>query len=227
MIKNLEIYTSIIMSLSTVQQALARIYTDSKLRDNFLANPDVVGISLGLNCQEIIDLSKISRQQVNLFAASLKNKRLKEVYKLLPLTYKVLGKKFDSLFIKYSETYLPSGSKKHLSDAIAFSNFLQEYLTQENPYSTWLLDVLRYEKVRFKMFDKKSLLICDRFNYNLESLINYLDSNSSPILSFQPNFVIWFRLTPKSNWHSLFISIPKFSYIIKLWKFNAAKKSAI
>ena len=202
------------MSLQRVQQVLARIYTDSKLRDDFLTNPDVIGVSLGLNCQEIKQLSKLSSQQVNLFASSLKHKRLGEIRKLLPLTYKVLGEKFNNLFLKYSETFLPSGSKKHLSDAVFFSNFLQEYLTQDNPYPTWLLDVLRYEKVRLEMFDGKRLFICDRFDYNLEYLINNLDFNTLPLLRFQPNIGIWFRLTPKSNWRSLFLPIPQFSYIL-------------
>ncbi|MDJ0648174.1 MAG: hypothetical protein QNJ60_05650 [Xenococcaceae cyanobacterium MO_188.B19] len=215
------------MSLLTVQQVLARIYTDSKLRDDFLTNPDVVGISLGLNCQEIAQLSKLSRQQVNLFASSLKRKRLGEIHKLLPLTHKLLGKKFDSLFSKYSETYLPTGSKKHLLDAVAFSNFLQEYLTIDDPHPTWLLDILRYEKVRLQMFREKRLFICDRFDYNLESLINNLDFNSQPVLRFKPNIGIWFRLTSNSNWRSLFLPIPQFSYILNLPKLNKANNSEI
>ena len=109
------------MSLTTVQKVLARIYTDSKLRDNFLTNPDVVGTSLGLNCQEIWQLSQLSSKQVNLFANSLKHKRLGEIRKLLPLTHKILGKELDRLFFKYSETYLPTGINKHLLDAIALT----------------------------------------------------------------------------------------------------------
>ncbi len=202
------------MSLLTVQQVLARIYTDSKLRDDFLTNPDVVGINLGLNCQEIAQLSKLSRQQVNLFASSLKRKRLGEIHKLLPLSYKVLGKKFDRLFSKYSETYLPTGSKKHLLDAVFFSNFLQEYLTRDNPYSTWLLDILDYEKVKLKMLQRKRLFICDRFDYNLESLINSLDFNSQPRLTFQPNIGIWFKLIPNSKLRCVFITIPQFFNIL-------------
>ena len=202
------------MSLQRVQQVLAAIYTDSKLRDNFFTNPDVVGISLGLNCQEIAQLSKLSRQQVNLFASSLKHKRLGEIHKLLPLSYKLLGKKFDRLFFQYSEGYLPKGNKKHLLDAVAFSNFLQEYLTTDNPYPTWLLDVLRYEKVRLKMLQGKRLLICHRFNYSLEFLINSLDFNSQPRLTFQPNIGIWFKLTPNSKLRCVFIPIPQFFNIL-------------
>jgi hypothetical protein len=234
------------MSLINLQQTLARIYTDSKLRDDFLTNPDVVGNSLGLNCQEIQQLSNLSRQQVNLFANSLKRKRLGKIRKLLPLTNEILGKEFDRLFFKFSETYLPTGDKKHLLDSIAFSKFLEPYLTTEKIQPLWLylfqqkkwslqffsiiyfllpipsnsyltnysfqtrcglLDILRYETIKLKMFQGKQFLICDRFNYNLKSLIDNLHSNSQPILKPQPTIGIWFKLTSNSNWRSLFIRL--------------------
>jgi hypothetical protein len=200
-----------IMSLMILQQTLARIYTDRKLRDDFLTNPDVVGNSLGLNCQEIQQLSNLSPQQVNLFANSLKRKRLGEIRKLLPLTNNILGKEFDRLFFKFSETYLPTGNKKHLLDSIAFSEFLERYLIQslttDKIQLVWLLDVLRYETIKLKMFQGKQFLICDRFNYDLESLIDSLHSNSQPILKPQPTIGIWFKLTSNSNLRSLFIPL--------------------
>jgi hypothetical protein len=200
-----------IMSLINLQQTLARIYTDSKLRDDFLTNPDVVGKNLGLNCQEIQQLSNLSRQQVNLFANSLKRKRLGEIRKLLPLTNKILGKEFDRLFWRFSETYLPTGNKKHLLDSIAFSEFLTHDLSKSLPTEKiqplWLLDVLHYETIRLKMFQGKQYLICDRFNYDLESLINSLHSNSQPLLKPQPTMGIWFKLTPNSKWRSLFMPL--------------------
>lgn len=195
------------MSLSTVQQVLARIYTDSKLRDDFLTNPDVVGVSLGLNCQEISQLSKLSTQQVNLFANSLKHKRLGEIRKLLPLTNKALGKDFQRLFFEYCETYLPTGSKKHLLDAITFIQFLLQRLTTDNTQAVWVLDLLRYEKIRLKMFEGKRFFMSDRFNYHLELLINSLNAEPQAILNPQPTIGIWFQLTPNSQWGSLFIPL--------------------
>ncbi len=200
------------MSLKTVQKVLARIYTDSKLRDNFLTNPDVVGASLSLNCQEILQLSQLSSKQVNLFANSLKHKRLGEIRKLLPLTNKILGKELDRLFFKYSETYLPTGIKKHLLDAIALTEFIEQQITTNNIQPAWILDVLRYEKIRLKMLQGKQLIMSDRFNYHLESLINSLDSDAQPQLNPQPNLGIWFKLTPKEKWRSLFFPIPIFPH---------------
>jgi hypothetical protein len=194
------------MSLVNSQQALARIYTDSKLRNIFFTNPNIVGKSLGLDCQEILQLSQLSSQQVNLFASSLKRKRLGEVRKLLPLTNKVLGKEFDRLFFSFAETYLPTGSRKHLLDSIAFCNFIQQNLTPEKT-QPWLFDILSYETIRLKMLLGKQKFIWSCFNYQIETLIANLESNLPSVPYPQPTIVIWFKLTSNSQWRSLFIPL--------------------
>jgi hypothetical protein len=197
------------MSLVNSQQVLARIYTNSKLRDDFLTNPDVVGNSLGLNCQEIQQLSQLSSQQVNLFASSLKRKRLGEIRKLLPLTNKILKQEFDRLFFSFAETYLPTGSRKHLLDSIAFSIFLKQNLTTEKN-QLWLLDIWSYETIRLNMLLGKKQLIWSRFNYQIETLIANVKGNYPSVPSPQPIIGIWFKLTPSSQWRSLFLPLPTF-----------------
>jgi hypothetical protein len=203
------------MSLINLQQALARIYTDSKLRNIFLTNPDVVGKSLGLDCHEIQQLSQLSSQQVNLFASSLKRKRLGEIRKLLPLTNKILKKEFDRLFFSFAETYLPTGNRKHLLDSIAFCNFIQQNLTPEKN-QPWLFDILSYETIRLKMLLGKQKFIWSRFNYHPESLVNSLHLESQPVLDTQPTIGIWFKLTPNSQWRSLFIPLIGFGLRYRL-----------
>ena len=227
------LYEKSIMSLATVQQVLAQIYTNSKLRDDFLSNPDAVGRTLGLNCQEIQQLSQLSSQEVNLFANSLKRKRLGAIHKLLPLTNKVLNKEFDRLFFRYAETYLPTGSKKHLFDAIQFAQFIEQMNTTEYIKPAWVLDVLRYERIELERLKSKTLLISDRFlmqslmgatpkialhrfNYEIEPLIHSLQSqDSTPVLNLKANLAIWFRFYPNQQWRSLFIPIPNFPYFFK------------
>ncbi|MBW4621023.1 MAG: hypothetical protein KME17_16910 [Cyanosarcina radialis HA8281-LM2] len=112
------------MELAVIQKSLALFYTDSKLRSRFFANPLQVQEELGLSEQKVLELSTLSPSQVNLFATSLKHKRLGEVRELLPLTAWKLGKKFNSLFWQYAETYMPEGIRKHHNDAIAFATFI-------------------------------------------------------------------------------------------------------
>lgn len=195
------------MSLINSQQALARIYTNSKFRDDFLTNPDVVGNRLGLNCQEIQQLSQLSSQQVNLFASSLKRKRLGEIRKLLPLTNKILKQEFDRLFFSFAETYLPTGSRKHLLDSIAFSNFVKQNLTTDKN-QLWLFDIWSYEIVRLNLLLGNKQLIWSRFNYQIKTLIANVENNLISAPSPQPNVGIWFKLTPNSQWRSLFLPIP-------------------
>lgn len=113
------------MGLADVQRVLAQLYTNSTLQEHFLADPQSVGQELGLEAAEIEQIAQLSAQQVTRFAQSLHNKRLGEVYKLLPLSYKVLGKSFTALFRQYAHTYVPSGIKKHRDDAIAFAVFIE------------------------------------------------------------------------------------------------------
>ena len=217
------------MSLATVQQVLARIYTDSNLRDDFFTNPDIVGRTLGLNCQEIQQLSQLSAQEVHLFAGSLKRKRLGEIRKLLPLTHKVLKKQFDRLFSSYAETYLPTGSKKHLFDAIQFAQFIKQINAIKPIEPAWILDVLRYERMWLKTIQSKSFLIGGRFNYEMEPLIHSLQiENSTPVLKLKANIITWFRFSQNRQWRSLFISIPDRTYflqtnILSNWKDNCGK----
>src|SRR5690349_10140574 len=101
------------MGLTKIQQVLAQIYIDSSLRENFFSDPRRVGEELGLSPEENLLLSQLSAKQVNIFAGSLKHKRLNEVEKLLQFTNKVLGKKFAKLFFQYAEKNNPNGIKKH------------------------------------------------------------------------------------------------------------------
>src|SRR5690349_6627866 len=95
------------MGLADVQGVLAQLYTNTALREHFLTDPRGVGQQLGLETADIEQIAQLSAQQVTRFAHSLHNKRLGEVYKLLPLSYKVLGKRFTALFCQYADTYIP------------------------------------------------------------------------------------------------------------------------
>lgn len=127
------------MGLAQTQQVLAQLYTNTDFRERFFANPQAVGVEFELSDDEAQQLAQ-SAQQINIFANSLKWKRLGELRELLPRTAKVLGKDFTALFWQYAETYLPQGIKKHREDAIAFANFLEKTTDGKER------DLVRYEK---------------------------------------------------------------------------------
>src|SRR5687767_13985849 len=99
------------MGLIVIQEAMARLYTDTGLREQFFSDPESVCEFLGLDSKEFEQLSQLSRTQVDHFAGSLQQKRLNEVEKLLPLTRRALGKEFVRLFFEFAESFVPKGIK--------------------------------------------------------------------------------------------------------------------
>jgi hypothetical protein len=138
------------MSLQHVQSLLARLYTDSSLRDAFFANPLEVGKANGLSEEECLQLQALPIHHTQFFAHSLVHKRQGQVKKHLPSSAQVMGASFDRAFHAFAETYVPKGVRKHKEDSLAFAGFLASWL-QDNPppnashWPTWLPELIRYE----------------------------------------------------------------------------------
>jgi hypothetical protein len=185
------------MGLAQTQQVLAQLYTNSEFRERFFANPQVVGTELGLSGDEAETLAQLSAQEVNIFANSLKWKRLGEIRELLPRTAKVLGKNFTSLFWRYAETHLPTGIKKHREDAIAFANFMTKMAQAENIEPAWVADLVRYEKTWLLTSEPGSRFQVCLFRYAI-----HRDYTAKPTLA------IWFCLSERSQLHHIILSLP-------------------
>ena len=96
---------------------------------------------------------EVSLFQIDFFADSLKHKRMNEVSKQLPFSYSKFRTEFEELFIKYANTYLPSGIKKHRDDAEKFVEYVKSFKTE---YYFFRI-LLNYEITNLKMYDKKIL----------------------------------------------------------------------
>src|SRR5687767_6092436 len=102
------------MPLLELQNFLARLYTDEKLRRTFLTEPDKIGGENNLSEREIAEIAGIIPDELTFFAGSLYWKRLRETEKLLPLTKAALNEDFEKLFGQFTEHYNPQSVKKHL-----------------------------------------------------------------------------------------------------------------
>ncbi|MBD2775314.1 hypothetical protein [Iningainema tapete] len=180
------------MGLVQSQFVLAQLYTNTEFRERFFANPQLVCTELGLTCDEVQQLSQLSQNQVNLFANSLKWKRLGEIRELLPRTAQALGKNFTALFWRYAETYLPQGIKKHREDAIAFANFIQKVALSEG-ITPHLLDLVRYEKAWLKAHEQTNFLTVCWLRYAVDEVL------------VRRAIAIWFRLSPRGKLHHITI----------------------
>ena len=112
------------MTLRQQQDLLARICTDSRLREEFVRNPEKTGASFGLTAVESNEIAELSAEQLRYFSNSLISKRLHEVEKLLPRTRAALGDEFGPLFRAFSREFVPNSIKKHLEDAFEFTAWL-------------------------------------------------------------------------------------------------------
>ncbi len=113
------------MPLQEQQDLLARLYTDLEFQAKFLADPDSHADDLGLSAADTKALATSAADEVCWFADSLVNKRLREAIKMLPLTYLEVGASaFEVAFLNFAVDFSPLSTKKHLEDALTFSDRL-------------------------------------------------------------------------------------------------------
>ncbi|MBC7475405.1 MAG: hypothetical protein H7263_14035 [Candidatus Sericytochromatia bacterium] len=195
------------MCLIDLQLAMAKLYTDQSLRNNFLNTPQLTGIQLGLSDLEIKQL-EASFYQINFFADSLKNKRMNEVTKFFHLSYSRLKNEFEELFDQYALTYLPSGIKKHQDDSEKFVNYINNIQTVNEDLKT----LLNYELINFKMYNIK---FCFKIKLFDRYLIDFLKDYTPQLLSrvdekkiiYSKRYciAIWIKFYPDGKlWHIVF-----------------------
>ena len=183
------------MGLAETQKALARIYTDSDLRERFFADPQAVGQQLGLASDEADSLARIPARQAAYFAASLLNKRIHEVAKLLPHSSRLLGQQFRKLFREYAQTHLPGGTKKHLEDAVSFAAYAERDSRLADAAPAWAIELLGYERESLRAGIPKPFLRWRSFRYPVHEIARRLSKGEavSAQLEARPVLLLWFR----------------------------------
>ncbi|MGH1395640.1 MAG: hypothetical protein ACRAVC_16675 [Trichormus sp.] len=181
------------MGLEQTQQLLAQLYTNTQLRERFFSNPQAVGLEMGLSSDEAQELAQLSAKQVNVFANSLKWKRLGEVRELLPRTAEAMGKNFTTLFWRYAENPIPQGIKKHRQDAIAFANFIIQVAQTQELEPAWIGDLVRYEKTWLLVYTTANCFKICRFGYAIHQ-----DLRKKAVIA------LWLRLGKRSALHYIF-----------------------
>ena len=132
------------MGLKETQTALARLLTETHLRERFFADPEAVGRTLDLSPEETRQMLSLSAWQVESMARSLQSKRLGEIRKLLPRSCSALQGRLAPLFRKYAAgSAAPQGVHKHRDDAIAFADYL---LQNKETHSPEFRRTLRWER---------------------------------------------------------------------------------
>lgn len=195
------------MGLVEFQSALARLYTDSLLRERFYADPSTIGQQLSLTDAETSQIAQLSATQVVVFAASIVAKRRHEVGKLLPLTRRVLARRFQDDFARYAVAPIPEGLDKHRQEAITFATFLEAAGHGLRP--AWALDILHYERAWLEAASPGRRWLARHFRYPVGKLAHSLRRGDAPA-SVPPvkTIGIWFRFAPSGPLRHLLLSFP-------------------
>ncbi|MDQ3180463.1 MAG: hypothetical protein M3Q33_08085 [Acidobacteriota bacterium] len=180
------------MSLLEQQNFLAKVFTDENLRGKFLSEPMNIGKENNLSETEIEQIQQLLPEQIKFFADSLFYKRLHEVEKFLPLTRKVLDKKFEIHFREFANEFLPNTIKKHLEDAVEFSEYLRKTET------TWIKDLIGFEQARLIFNGYGKRFVFKKFRFDVKEILKISRQNAKPQnVRKNISFAIWLRLGNK------------------------------
>lgn len=182
------------MGLSEIEQILARLSTDEKLRERFVNDPHALGRELGLTAAESRRLKREADARLESFIASGRDRRFHELSKLLPLTRRVLEKRFDAHFKRYAATHERGGIERLFGDAINFAGYLEKRLREERVGSGWTLEILRYEKARLKAADPKRRMVAAFFRHDISRLVRSVArKEEQPVVVKRATLALWMR----------------------------------
>jgi hypothetical protein len=184
------------VSLIEQQNLLAKLFTDSNLRENFWLNPNEIGLANNLDEKEVADLSKINEKDFNYFAQSLYFKRLSEVENILPLTVSAFGKtNFRENFKEFANQFLPKSIKKHQEDAFEFTKFLEQKALEK----VWLKDVVKYEQAKLFFYGYGKFFVFRVLRYDFTTASGNIRHEPIKRLSI----AIWLQFS-KKIYHRIF-----------------------
>lgn len=182
------------MGLAEIQNTLARLYTESDFRERFFNDPLVVGRELGLSAEEARNLAQLSAARVKGFADSLIGKRLTGVGKLLPLTRRVLGERFDKHFRAYAAANQHTGAPFYFEDAVSFASELEGKLRGERLAGGWILDLLHFEVARVRASDPARRIVTRFFRHDIRRLVGSIARREeTPDAVRRPSVAVWWR----------------------------------
>jgi hypothetical protein len=193
------------MSLAALQTALAKILTDEKLRNEFLAERVTTVRRLNMSTADAEALLKVDTLALRNFTDCLRSKRILDVRKVLPLTCQVLGDEFDRL--SRAAIKGPPRAGRHRADAAA----LVRHLCESFPHrSTWVADLARYELAFVIAGTAGTCCILRRFRFPVASIARtVLSGRPSDGVTPRTSIGLWLRLGTKQRLMHVSYNVPR------------------
>ena len=186
------------MELKQAQSLMAKLFTDIKFRERVRDDPEIVGREFELQAADLRWLQEFSEDEGRRFARSLIRKRLGVVINYLPLTERLLGKRFGELYSKFAAEHETSGVNRHLHDAIDFASWLKDHRLGET-VPNWLSVVIRYEQCWLEAQAARGWFFRMRvFRHDISNLKNTPHGDALEYIG-RPNLVLWWRWSLKGE----------------------------
>ena len=141
------------------------------MRERFVSDPFALGRELGLSAAGSRRLRRAAGARFDSIAASPRERRFVQVYKLMPLTHRVLKGRFTYYFDRYVAEHGAVSFDRLFGDVLAFADYLEKRLTEDHLGSGWTLDLLRFEKARIKAADPKRRFVVATFRHDISRLV--------------------------------------------------------
>jgi hypothetical protein len=199
------------MSLSEIEQILSRLSSDERLRERFVSDPFALGRELGLTAAESRQLKRAAAERFESFTKSAVERRFIEIGKLLPLTHRVLGARFNAHFGRFAATHEPGGIERLFGAALDFADYLGSKLREGHVGSGWTLDLLRYERARIKAADPNRRLVVAAFRHDISRLVRSVARKEErPAVVRRVTVAAWWRTKKHAPIRYAVFSAPKF-----------------
>ncbi len=185
------------MSLTDIEQILARLSADKELRARFVENPFALGRELGLTPARTRQLRREAATRYDSFVATPRERRFVQVNKLLPLTHQVLRERFTNYFDRYVAEHGAVSFDRLFGDVLHFAEYLEERLREDYLGSGWTLDLLRFEKSRVKAADPRRRFVVAYFRHDISRLVRGVARKDAPFeVVVRRSVAVWWRRRP-------------------------------
>jgi len=135
------------MSVSEMQACLARIYVDDAFRKLFFMDNTYAKERYGLSDLELNSLRGLNVSRLEIFAASLRNKRKEQMNRGYPALFKVNPSSMETYFYRYTQLVHVNPSLPVASDLIDFGLFIEETLRASEGLPDYMLALARFERL--------------------------------------------------------------------------------
>jgi hypothetical protein len=196
--------------MAEIEHILERLAGDEELRRRFVDDPFALGRELGLSASAARQLKRAATARFDSFAATPRERRFVQVYKLLPLTHRVLRERFMRYFDRYVNEHGPPAVENLFGDVLRFAEYLEERLRDDYLGSGWTLDLLRFEKARVKAADPNRHLVVAYFRHDISRLVRGIARKDAPFeVVARRSVAVWWRRRPHAPVRYAVFAMPK------------------